>query len=56
MEDMMDFLKWYNNRDVQPTLEAMKRMVAFYHGIHMDVLKSGYTLPSVATVRIFFTF
>ena len=26
-----DFLRWYNNKDVVPTLEAMQKMVAFYH-------------------------
>ena len=26
-----DFLRWYNNKDVVPTLEAMQKMLAFYH-------------------------
>ena len=26
-----DFLKWYNNKDVVPTLEAMQKMIHFYH-------------------------
>ena len=25
------FLRWYNNKDVVPTLEAMQKMIAFYH-------------------------
>ena len=26
-----DFLRWYNNKDVVPTLEAMQKVLAFYH-------------------------
>ena len=26
-----DFLRWYNNKDVVPTLEAMRKRLAFYH-------------------------
>ena len=26
-----EFLRWYNDKDVVPTLEAMQRMLAFYH-------------------------
>ena len=26
-----DFLRWYNNKDVVPKLEAMRKMLAFYH-------------------------
>ena len=26
-----DFLRWYNNKDVVTTLEAMQKMLAFYH-------------------------
>ena len=26
-----DFLRWYNNKDVVPTLEAMQKTLAFYH-------------------------
>ena len=26
-----NFLRWYNNKDVVPTLEAMQKMIAFYH-------------------------
>ena len=26
-----DFLRWYNKEDVVPNLEAMQKLVAFYH-------------------------
>ena len=33
-----EFLRWYNNKDVVPTLEAMQKMLAFYHkkGTHVE--------------------
>ena len=27
MQTFSDFLKWYNNKDVVPTLEAMQKMI-----------------------------
>ena len=39
-----DFLRWYNNKDVVPTLEAMQKMLAFYHKKGIDMLKLGCTL------------
>ena len=31
MQYFSDFLNWYNNKDVVPTLEAMQKMIEFYH-------------------------
>ena len=31
MSSFKDFLRWYNNTDVVPTLEAMQKMIVFYH-------------------------
>ena len=31
MSSFKDFLRWYNNKDVVPTLEAMQKMIVFYH-------------------------
>ena len=45
-----DFLKWYNNKDVVPTLEAMHKMIEFYHNKGIDVLKLGCTLPNLANI------
>ena len=30
MSSFMDFLRWYNNRDVVPTLKATQKVIAFY--------------------------
>ena len=48
MTSFLDFLRWYNNKDVQPTLTAMIKMKSFYHNINIDMLKLGLTLPSLA--------
>ena len=31
MTTFQDFVRWYNNKDVVPTLEAMRKMMEFYH-------------------------
>ena len=45
-----DFLKWYNNKDVVPTLEAMQKMIQFYQNKGIDMLKLGCTLPNLANI------
>ena len=47
MSSFKDFLPWYNKKDV-PTLEAMQKMIAFYHDKNIDMLKLGCTLPNLA--------
>ena len=50
MSSFKDFLRWYNNKDVVPTLEAMQKKIAFYHGKDIDKLKLGCTLPNLANI------
>ena len=50
MSSFKDFLRWYNNKDVVPTLETMHKMVAFYHDKDIDLLKLGCTLPNLANI------
>ena len=50
MSSFKDFLRWYNNKDVVPTLEAMQKMIALYHDKDIDMLKLGCTLPNLANV------
>ena len=38
MQNFSDFLKWYNNKNLVPTLEAMQRMIEFYHNKGIDML------------------
>ena len=50
MQYFSDFLKRYNNKDVVPTLEAMQKMIEFYHNKGFDLLKLGCTLPNLANI------
>ena len=50
MQYFSAFLKWYNKKNFVPTLEAMQKMIEFYHnkGIHM--LKLGCALLNLANI------
>ena len=50
MQYFSDFLKWNNNKDVVPTLEAMQKLIEFYHNKGIDMLKLGLTLPNLANL------
>ena len=39
MQYFSDFLKWYNNKNVVPTVEPMKKFIDFYHNKEVDMLK-----------------
>ena len=45
-----DFLRWYNNKDVVPTLEPIQKILVFYHKKGIDMLKLGCTLPNLANI------
>ena len=45
-----DILRWYNNKDVVPTPEAMQTMLDFCHKKAIDMLKLGCTLPRLANI------
>ena len=44
------FLRWYNNKDVVPTLEAMQKWIAFYHDKDLDMLKLCCILTNLANI------
>ena len=46
------FLRWYNNKDLVPILEAMQKMLAFSHKKGIDMLKLGCTLPNLANIYL----
>ena len=48
MQYFSDFLKWYNNKYVVSTLEAIQKMIEFYHNKGIDLLKLGCTLTNLA--------
>ena len=45
-----DFNRLYSNKDVVPTLQAVKKMTKFYHDRKIDMLKLGCTLPTLAKI------
>ena len=47
MSSITVFLNWSNNEDIQPTLEAMLKMIDFQHDKGMEVLKVDSTLPNL---------
>ena len=50
MSSFKDILRWYNNKEVVPTLEAMQKMIAFYLDKGIDMLKLGCILPNLAKI------
>ena len=50
MSSFKQFLRWYIKKVAVPTLEAMHKMTAYYHGKKIDVLKLGCTLPNLANI------
>ena len=47
-----DFLRWYNNKDAVPTLEAMQKFVEINHNKSIDMVKLAYTKPKLAKGRL----
>ena len=48
-----DFLKWYNNLDVMPLIQATENMNQFYKNIRIDFIHQAISIPGVA-MRVFF--
>ena len=48
MKSMKDFLKWYNNCDVIPMIEAIDKMFIFYRSKGLDMFKDAVSLPGLA--------
>ena len=51
MRSSKDFLMWYNNNDVVPTLEGMQKMIEIYHQKEIDMLKLGRTSANLASIN-----
>ena len=50
MNSFENVLPWYNNKDVVPTLEAMHKLIAFYHDKDIDMLELFCILPNLANL------
>ena len=47
MKTMKEFLTWYNNKDVEPMLEAIDKMFQFNQNRHIDMFKDGISVPGL---------
>ena len=47
-----EFLRWYNNKDVVPTLESRQKKIDFDHDKDIDMLKLACTLPNLANICV----
>jgi hypothetical protein len=52
---MRDLLKFYNNLDVKPFLEAVVNQREFFYKLNIDMFKDGMSLPGLAE-KIMFSF
>ena len=50
LSSFKNFLRWYNKKDVLPTLEAIEKMIVFHHDKNIHILKLGCTVPSIANI------
>ena len=50
MQYFADFLNWYNNKDVVPTLEAKQKMIEFYQYKGIVMLKLGCNLSKLGKI------
>jgi hypothetical protein len=48
-----DLLKWYNNLDVVPLLQACLKNKEFYYKFDLDMYKDGFTLPGLSENILF---
>ena len=53
MENMHDFLTWYNNLDVGPFVEAVHCMLHFYREEGIDLFKDSLSIPGVSRKILF---
>ena len=50
LQSFKHFPRWYNNKDVVPTFQEMKKVIEFYHSKRIDMLKLGCTSPNIANI------
>ena len=54
MSTMRDFLRWYNNRDVIPFVEALQKQQAIYREkMNIDMLRHGISIPGICMRFLF---
>ena len=53
MATMRDFLIWYNNKDVEPMMEAIDKMFAYHRSQNVDMFKNGISVPGLTLKTMF---
>ena len=53
MTSFLDYLIWYNNRDVEPFVEAIEKMLEFYKSKGINLLKDALSIPGIANNLLF---
>jgi G:T-mismatch repair DNA endonuclease (very short patch repair protein) len=53
MKTTKEFLTWYNNKDVEPMLEAIDKMFQFNQNIRIDMFKDGISVPGLVLKYMF---
>ena len=53
MVTFKDYLVWYNNRDVEPFVEAIEKMFEFYRPRNLDLFKDGISVPGLVMKYLF---
>ena len=50
MSLLTNFFRWFNKKDMVPTLGAIQKMIAFYHDKENDMFKLGWALPNLSNI------
>jgi hypothetical protein len=53
MKTMNEFLTWYNNKDVEPILEAIDKMFQLNQSRRIDMFKDGISVPGFVLKYMF---
>jgi len=53
MTSMKEFLTWYNNKDVEPMLEAIEKMYLYYQNQNVDIFKDEISVPGLTLKYMF---
>lgn len=53
MTCLRNFLEWYNNQDVGPFVQAVRKLLVFYFERNIDISKVAMSVPGIAWTMLF---
>lgn len=53
MTCLRNFLEWYNNQDVGPFVQAVRKLLVFYFERNIDISKVAMSVPGIARTMLF---